>query len=35
MAINVEIRAAEGGADSKLLVEVLADAYRRRASTCG
>lgn len=33
--LRIEIRAAEGGADSKLLVEVLADAYRRRADRCG
>jgi len=33
--INVEIRAAEGGADAKLLVDILADIYRRRADACG
>lgn len=33
--IYVEIRAAEGGDDSKLLVEMLADAYRRRAALAG
>jgi len=31
----VEIRAAEGGEDSKLLISVLAAAYRRRASNYG
>jgi hypothetical protein len=28
--VRIEIRAAEGGADSKLLVNVLANAYIRR-----
>lgn len=33
--LNIEIRAAEGGDDSKLLVDVLADIYRRRAAALG
>lgn len=33
--IDVEIRAAEGGEDSKLLVDVLASAYKRRADIKG
>lgn len=33
--IDVEIRAAEGGEDSRLLVDVLASAYLKRASVFG
>lgn len=33
--LKIEIRAAEGGEDSKLLVEVLGDAYVRRAEVAG
>lgn len=33
--IDVEIRAAEGGQDAKLLIDVLADCYKRRANTFG
>lgn len=33
--IDIEIRAAEGGEDSKLLIDILASAYRRRAQTFG
>lgn len=33
--IDIEIRAAEGGQDSKLLIDVLASAYKRRASLFG
>ena len=33
--IDVEIRAAEGGEDAKLLVDVLAACYRRRAGVLG
>lgn len=33
--IKIEIRAAEGGDDAKLLVELLADVYRRRCAARG
>lgn len=33
--INIEIRAAEGGEDAKLLVDILAACYRKRASAAG
>lgn len=33
--ITLEIRAAEGGQDTKLLIDVLADCYRKRATKCG
>lgn len=33
--INVELRAAEGGSDSKLLVETLTNVYLRRALAQG
>jgi hypothetical protein len=33
--VDVEIRAAEGGEDSRLLIDVLAGCYKRRALVCG
>jgi protein subunit release factor A len=33
--INIEIRAAEGGQDAKLLIDVLASAYKKRALNFG
>lgn len=33
--IDVEIRAAEGGEDAKLLIDILAAAYKRRANQFG
>lgn len=33
--IDIEIRAAEGGEDAKLLVDILAACYRRRATAFG
>lgn len=33
--VLIEIRSAEGGEDSKLLVKMLADAYQRRATALG
>ncbi len=33
--LYVEIRAAEGGSDSKLLVEMLADIYAKRSQVYG
>lgn len=33
--LKIEIRAAEGGADAKLLVDTLADVYRRRCANEG
>lgn len=33
--IDVEIRAAEGGEDAKLLIDILAACYKRRAVTYG
>jgi protein subunit release factor A len=33
--IDIEIRAAEGGEDSRLLIDVLAGCYKRRAQTHG
>lgn len=33
--MTIEIRAAEGGTDSKLLVDLLAEVYLRRAQASG
>lgn len=35
LMIDIEIRAAEGGEDAKLLIDTLAACYKRRASSFG